>query len=339
MRAVQYTPGGPENLGIGSVPIPSLGHGEILLKVFASGINRADTLQRQGFYPPPPGESEILGLEASGIVEKVSEDVTKWKVGDRVMSLLGGGGNAEWVKVHQDMVMKIPDKLTFLEAAAIPETWLTAYQILHLVGELKGGETVLIHAGGSGVGIAAIQLAKLAGADVIVTAGTDEKIAAAKEHGATHGFNYKSGNFDEHVLKVTEGKGVNVILDCVGASFWEQNATAIAMDGRWVLYGLLGGGQITGDILAKILRKRIKLVGTTLRARSIEYKAHLINKFRDSVGNSFEEGKLKIVIDTVYPLGKISEAHKLMESNANTGKIILQVRPEEPQTDIHFDVQ
>jgi len=337
MRAVQYTAGGAENLTIGSVPIPKLGSSGVLIKVYASAINRADTLQRRGLYPPPPGESDILGLEAAGIVEKVAEDVTKWHVGDRVMCLLGGGGNAEWVAVHQDLVMEIPDSMTFLQAAAIPETCLTAYQILYLVGELKSGDTVLIHAGGSGVGLAAIQLAKLGGAEVIVTAGSDEKIQVAKDHGASHGFNYKGGSFDTSVLEVTGERGVDLILDCVGASFWTQNASCIAMYGRWVLYGLLGGGEISGDLFSKVLMKKIKLQGTTLRARTTEYKSNLINKFTESVGKSLDEGRLKTVIDMVYPLGKISEAHARMESNANTGKIVLQIRPEGPKTDVHCD--
>ncbi|KAJ8315516.1 hypothetical protein KUTeg_007666 [Tegillarca granosa] len=244
MRAVKFDkPGGADNLYIGQVPVPELRQKEVLIEVYSSAINRADTLQRQGRYPPPKGESDILGLEATGKISQKGPGCSdKWKIGDRVMALLAGGGNAEYVACHEDILMSVPSTMKFTEAAAIPEVWLTSYQLLHTIGQVKKGDTVLIHAGGSGIGTTATQLAVLAGATPIVTAGS---------------------------------AGVNLILDCIGESFYEQNINSIANEGRWVLYGLLGGGNVNGDIFSKMLRKRITVTGTTLRARSIELSPEL----------------------------------------------------------------
>jgi len=241
-----------------------------------------------------------------------------------------GGGNAEYVSVYEDHAIRIPDSIDFTTAAAIPEVWLTAYQLLHIEGRLKAGETVLIHAGGSGVGTSAVQLVKLAGATPIVTAGSTEKIDLAKSLGAAHGFNYKEGSFSEKVLEATNGRGVDLIIDCVGGSYWEQNLAAIAIEGRWILYGLLGGNRVDGEILGKILMKRMSLIGSTLRARSKEYKTNLIGSFGETAVPHFATGELKPIIDTVFPsLNKLPDAHRLMESNANAGKIVLTVRQED----------
>ncbi|CAH1798445.1 unnamed protein product [Owenia fusiformis] len=329
MKAAQFTPGPPENINIGEVPIPTLRSSEVLLKVYTTAINRADTLQRKGLYPAPKDESNILGLEAAGTVEKLGPDVKTLNVGDRVMALLPGGGNAEYVAVRENHTIKVPSSMTWTKAGAIPEVWLTAYQLLHFVGHVKPGETVLLHAGGSGVGTAATQLCDLIGAKAIVTAGSEAKINMAKSLGAVAGFNYKEVDFAEKVLEFTEGKGVDLILDPVGGSYWEKNTAAIALDGRWVLYGSMGGGKVDGDILAKILRKRIQLTGSTLRTRSNQYKAELVKSFEEHTLEHFQSGKLKPIIDTVLPLSKLADAHALMESNKNNGKIVIVVRDDE----------
>ncbi|XP_076077200.1 quinone oxidoreductase PIG3-like isoform X2 [Mytilus galloprovincialis] len=329
MRAVQFQTGGPEKMKIGEVPIPDLRKKEILIKVYASAINRADTLQRKGAYPPPAGESDILGLEAVGTVDKLGPDCSqKWKIGDRVMALLAGGGNAEFVACREECLIPIPKKMSFTTAAAIPEVWLTAYQLLHTVGGVKSGDSVLIHAGGSGVGTAATQLSILANAKPIITAGSTEKINMAKSLGAVAGFNYKEGDFSVGVKQHTKDAGVNLILDCIGESFYNQNIESIANDGTWVVYGLLGGGKINADLLSKLLRKRITITGTTLRVRPIEYKESLVQNFTQNALPYFESGKLKPIIDKIFPLEQIGNAHQLMEENKNTGKIVLKVREE-----------
>ncbi|XP_033739726.1 quinone oxidoreductase PIG3-like isoform X2 [Pecten maximus] len=328
MNAVQFGPdGAASSMHIGKVPIPEVRAHEVLIKVHATAINRADILQRKGRYAPPPGESEILGLEAVGTIETLGPDCgSRWKLGDKVMTLLAGGGNAEYVAGHEDLLMPVPSGFTFKKAAAIPEVWLTAFQLLHTVGKIQAGESVLIHAGGSGVGTAAVQLASLVGATPIVTAGSNEKISRAKELGAMAGFNYKEGDFGHKVLEATKGKGVDLILDCVGESFYEQNMQSVKTEGRWIVYGLLGGGNVNGDMLAKLLRKRISIMGSTLRARSIQYKGDLVRNFVEAALPHFDSGKLKPIIDTVFPMENISAAHMYMESNANTGKIVIEVR-------------
>jgi tumor protein p53-inducible protein 3 len=330
MRAVQLKQtGGVEQLYIGGdVRKPTPKEHQVLIKVHATAINRADILQREGKYPVPVGESDILGLEASGTVEELGMGCTKWKVGDRVMALLAGGGNAEYVCAEEGLVMSIPLSMSFTDAAAIPEVWLTAFQILHLVGNVRSGDTVLIHAAGSGIGTAAVQLVKLTvdgGARSLVTAGRQDKIEFARHLGADEGFNYKDGSFVEKVLNATDGRGVDLVLDCVGASFWQQNVACLKTDGRWVVYGSLGGVNITGDLLGQILRKRLTLLGSTLRARSIEYKKKLVAEFSRVALPLFASGHLVPVIHSILPLDDIQSAHRLMESNNNVGKIVLEV--------------
>ncbi|KAK7904226.1 hypothetical protein WMY93_016833 [Mugilogobius chulae] len=255
MRAVCVDkPGGPEKLQIRTIPRPEPRPGEVLVRVHATALNRADLLQRRGLYPPPPGESEILGLEVSGTVEKTGPGVqSRFKPSERVMALLCGGGYAEFVNVPEELLMSVPPNLTFSEAAAVPEAWLTAFQLLHFVARVQEGEVVLIHAGASGVGSAAVQLVRLFGAVPLVTAGTQEKLTLAKSLGAAQGFNYREDDYVEGVKQFTEGRGADVILDCVGGSCWEQNVSCLAVDGRWVLYGTLGGGAVHGDLLKRLL--------------------------------------------------------------------------------------
>lgn len=322
-------PGGPDKLYIKEVIRPVPKEGEVLLQVHASALNRADLLQRQGYYPPPPGASHIIGLEAAGKVVALGPGADGcWKVGDRAMALLAGGGNAQYVAVAATQLMPIPTGMTDTDAAAIPEAWLTAYQLLHFVGKVQKGETVLIHAGASGVGTAAIQLCRLAGVVPLVTAGSAEKLEFTKKLGAASGFNYKEEDFGTKCLEATNNVGADVILDCVGATHWEKNLRCLNTDGRWVVYGLMGSGEIHGDFLTTLLRKRGTLLASTLRARSHQYKAELVKAFTEQVLPHFTAGNsihLRPIVDSVFPFDQIADAHRRMEANKNTGKIILQI--------------
>lgn len=336
MRAVVIDePGGPETMQIRTIPRPEPGPGEVLVRVHATALNRADLLQRRGLYPPPPGESEILGLEVSGTVESVGLSVEgAFDPSQRVMALLCGGGYAEYVTVPKQLVMSAPNNLSLSEAAAIPEAWLTAFQLLHFVARVQQGEVVLIHAGASGVGSAAVQLVRLLGAVPLVTAGTSEKLALAKTLGAAGGFNYREDDYVEGVKQFTQGRGADVILDCIGGSSWEQNVSCLAVDGRWVLYGTLGGGTVHGDLLKRLLSKRGQLLCSLLRSRSLQYKSELVRSFSSLVLPHFSSSPvlLRPVIDREFSLDQVSEAHQLMESNSNMGKIILNVIPKHLQT-------
>uniref|UniRef100_A0A250YE91 Quinone oxidoreductase PIG3 n=1 Tax=Castor canadensis TaxID=51338 RepID=A0A250YE91_CASCN len=269
MLAVHFDQhGGPETLYLKEVAKPSPGEGEVLLKVAASALNRADLLQRQGRYPPPQGASSILGLEASGHVAELGPGCQgHWKIGDSCMALLSGGGQAQYVTIPEELLMPIPEGLTLFQAAAIPEAWLTAFQLLHFVGHVQAGDSVLIHAGSSGVGTAAIQLARMAGAIPLVTAGSQHKLQMTIKLGAAAGFNYKEEDFSEATLKFTKGVGVNLILDCIGGSYWEKNVNCLAVDGRWILYGLMGGADVSGPLFSKLLFKRGSLIASLLRSR------------------------------------------------------------------------
>ncbi|NXS83208.1 QORX oxidoreductase, partial [Erpornis zantholeuca] len=340
-------PGGPENLYMKEVMKPDPGEGEILVKVSASALNRADLLQRRGKYPPPKGASDILGLEAAGSVAGLGPGCSgRWKIGDAVMALLSGGGQAQYVTVPEGLLMPIPKDMTFTQAAAIPEAWLTAFQLLHFVGKVQEGERVLIHAGASGVGMAAIQLVRLAKAIPIVTAGTQEKLEATANAGAAAGFNYKTEDFSKKVLEFTQGSGVDIILDCVGGSYWEKNLNCLNTDGRWIIYGLLSGGEVHGDLLARLLSKRASIHTSLLRSRDKEasiramvgnnpegvffpqYKERLVRAFTEEVLPHFSGAtspRLQPLVDSVYPLHAIAEAHRAMEENKNIGKIVIEI--------------
>jgi len=325
MKAVIIkSPGGPEQLLIDKRRKPVPKDDEILIKVKAAAINRTDIIQRKSGrnkYLDAP----ILGVEVAGIVEQVGEN-SDIQVGTRVMGLVNGGGYAEYAVMPMDRVMIIPENLSFVEGAAIPEVFLTAYQTLFWHGQLKERETVLIHAGGSGVGTAAIQLAKqLKQAKVITTAGSHEKLDFVAQLGADIRISYKEQQFDTEVLKATKNKGVNVILDFVGASYLNKNFNSIAVDGRWVLIGLLGGSEIEKFNLWNLMQKRIQLIGTLLTPRSDEYKSKLTKEFIDVVLPLFNKEMVKPIIDCTFTLEGVQEAHKHMESNANIGKIILQI--------------
>lgn len=315
--------GTPDVMYIGETPKPIPSSTQVLVKVKATALNRADTLQRQGLYPPPKGESEIMGLEMAGIIEEVGNQITKWKAGDRVFALLAGGGYAEYVTLDEQLLLPIPKNLSFEQAAAVAEVFLTAHQALFWLADLKRDEYVLIHAGASGVGTAAIQLAKLAGAQVIVTAGSSSKLQKCKELGADLAINYKEEDFTEQVKRFTQGKGANVIIDFIGASYDQQNMNSISVDGRWVVLAMLGGRKGELDF-AKLLMKRVKLMGSTLRARKLTYKAQLIADFSTRFLPEFVNGNLRPVIDSVFDWENVAEAHHYMEANKNTGKIILK---------------
>lgn len=316
-------PGGPEQLQIEEVQKPDLKAGEILVKVKAFAINRTDLISRAGNsgYMTNP----ILGIEVAGEVAEAAEGANV-KVGARVMGLVNGGGYAEYTVMPADRAMKIPDHLSFEEAAAIPEVFLTAYQTLFWLGNLKNQETVLIHAGGSGVGTAAIQLAKqLANAKIITTAGSQEKLDVCRSLGADVCINYKEQSFEQEALKATGNQGADVILDFVGASYWDQNLASIKIDGRWVLIGMLGGSVVDNVNLMHLMVKRIHLKGTLLTPRSDQYKKELSMEFEEKALPLFTSGKLKPIIDRVFAFEEIQSAHTRMEANKNTGKIVITV--------------
>ncbi|GFO43555.1 tumor protein p53 inducible protein 3 [Plakobranchus ocellatus] len=328
-KAAQYTEGGPENLFIGQVAQPEPKDGEVRIKVMFTAINRADTLQRRGGYNPPPGASDILGLEAAGVIEKIGPGCpTNVTTGQRVMALLSGGGNAEYVTCPWQLAMEVPGHFSMSQAAAVPEVWLTAYMLLYTLGQLKKEDTVLIHAGGSGVGTAAVQLVHQCGATAIVTAGSQEKIDLAKSLGASAGINYKQEAVGDRVLEITNGKGADMILDCVGASMQEENTKALALEGRWIVYGLMGGAS-TNVNLGVLLRKRANLMFSTLRARSLEYKAVLVKNFSELALPLFDNGTFKPIVQAILPLADIGKAHAMMEANQTQGKLVLQVHGDE----------
>jgi len=326
MKAVVISEhGGPEVLRVEDVDEPGLGPTRVKVAIKATALNRADLLQRIGRYPAPKGvDPRIPGLEFAGIVEEIGSEVWDVKPGDRVMGLLSGGGYAAKIAVEERMLLPIPESLSFEEAAAIPEVFATAYDALVLQLNLRIGERLLIHAVASGVGLAALQLAKTAGCVVFGTAGSDEKIARAKKLGLDVGINYRSQDFSEIVSAQTEDQGVDAILDLVGAKNWEKNLLVLARRGRLILVGLVSGAKAETN-LALILNKRLTIIGTVLRARSLEEKVALTQSLRRHVLPLLEAGRLRPVIDRIFPLEQAAEAHAYMESNANMGKIVLRV--------------
>ena len=317
-------PGSADQLRIGDVKNPVCGENEILVKVKATALNRADILQREGKYPPPTGASPVLGLEMAGVVEQVGSSVFKWKAGDRVFGLLPGGGYAEYAVIHENMAMEIPDNIPFEEAAAIPEAFLTAFQSIVWLGELKASEFVLIHAGASGVGTAAIQLAREIGARIIITA-SKEKHKICKELRADLAIDYKTQNFKDEVLKFTNNYGADVIIDFIGGPYFKQNVESLTRDGRLVLLATLSGGKVENFDMRQILVKRLKIMGSTLRSRSLDYQIKLTKEFKDFAYDKIRKGNIKPVIDKIYNWNDAAEAHRRMEENKNSGKIVLRV--------------
>lgn len=317
--------GDTDVLHIGETDDPIAGAGELLVRVHATALNRADILQRRGGYPPPPGASEILGLEMAGVVVGIGANVSNWRVGDRVCALLPGGGYAEYVTVPAEAAMSIPANLTYEEATAIPEVFLTAYLNLFWLGGLSAGKTVLIHAGASGVGTAAIQLVREAGGTSLVTAGSAAKLERCLDLGATAGWNYHDGSFEPWVKEQTSGRGVDIILDFIGATYFEDNVKSLAVDGRLIIIGTMGGAEVPGLNLGQLLYRRLQVIGTALRSRSVSDKAKLSQELMDFARARFEAGIIKPVIDTVFDWTEVANAHRYMEANQNIGKIVLHV--------------
>ena len=325
MKAIVVdSPGDPEVMHLAEVPDPSPGPGEVLVRAHATAVNRADTLQRRGFYPPPPGASEIIGMEVAGEVAGLGEGVDGWTVGDRVMALLAGGGYAELVAIPAGQLMPVPQGMSWTDAAAIPECFLTAHDNLFTRGRLTAGETVLIHGGGGGVGTAAIQLAHRAGARVLVTAGSAGKLERCRELGADAGINHREEDFVVRARELTGGDGVDVILDVMGASYLARNLDALAIEGRLVIIGLQGG-TISDIDLNAMLRRRLTVIATTLRGRSLEQKAEIVRRFVEDGLEGFAGGSLRPVVDRVLPLAEASAAHRAMEAGENVGKLVLAV--------------
>lgn len=325
MKAVIVTtPGGPEQLRVAEVPAPALGPGQVEIAVRAAALNRADLLQRRGQYPAPPGASEILGLECAGVVAAVASDVQGVQPGARVMALLPGGGYAERAVVSAGSVMPIPEPLSFTQAAAIPEAFLTAHEALFTLGQVQAGERVLIHAAASGVGSAALQLAREAGAISIATAGSADKLALARKLGAVHALDYHAADLGAAVLAASEGRGIDVALDFIGASYAACHLRSLNVRGRWVLIGLLGGSQLQLD-LRTFLQKRLQLLALIMRTRSDEEKRAIVQGFSRRFLPAFTRGTLEPIVDRVYPLSEARAAHERMESNQNLGKIVLEL--------------
>ncbi|GAA5942135.1 hypothetical protein JCM3775_007410 [Rhodotorula graminis] len=334
MRAVLVRDGKSETaegLYIGEAERPTLkeGDGRIIVKVICFGLNRMDIMQRRGMYPLPPGASPILGVEFSGTVEEPGS--SDYKKGDEVFGLATGGAYAEYISVPAGMTTRKPAHVSWEKAAAVPENLLTAWQTLIRIAEMKEGQKVLVHAGASGVGLAAIQLARMFGASlVIATAGTDDKVKFVEQHGAK-GVNYKTQDFADEVAKLTDGSGVDIIIDLVGASYWERNIQSLARDGRIVLVGLVGGAKTDKPFdLSQLLYKRARVEGTTLRSRSLEYQTELLQDFsKRALDHVFAkaDGKdgIDLVIHKVFDWNEIVSAHQEMEQAKNTGKIIVRI--------------
>jgi putative PIG3 family NAD(P)H quinone oxidoreductase len=325
MKAVLVsTEGDPQHLTIGEYPTPEPGADELLVKVHAAALNRADTLQRRGHYPPPEGASEILGLDIAGTVEAMGPGSVNWNEGDRVFGLVPGGGYAENAVIHKEMAMAVPPGLSLTEAAAIPEVFLTAYQALHWLGQLQAGHHVLIHAGASGVGTAAIQLVRAAKAHPYVTASAP-KHDVCRELGAEATIDYQSESFVDRVMEITDGRGVDIVLDFIGAPYFHDNVASLATDGRIVQLATLGGSTVEAVNLRALMSKRVQLLASTLRSRSQDYKVRLTQEFAADVLPQFIDSTLTPVIDSTFDWTEAADAHRRMENNENAGKIVLQM--------------
>ena len=325
MRAVHVSEaGGPEVLSIADVPAPTLGSGEVLVDVVATAVNKADTLQRLGFYPPPPGASPILGLECSGRIAALGEGVTGWSVGDEVCALLAGGGYAAQVAVPAGQLMPVPAGVDLVTAASLPEVACTVWANVFMTAGLRPDETLLVHGGGGGIGTMAIQFASALAARVITTAGSAEKLAVCRELGADVGINYRDEDFVARVREATDGHGADVVLDNMGAKYLDRNLDALADDGRLVIIGMQGGIKAELDI-SKLLRKRGSVIATSLRARPTEQKAAICAEVVQHVWPLVAEGRVRPVVDTVLPLDEVAEAHRLIDASGHVGKIVLTI--------------
>ncbi|MBD3781608.1 MAG: NAD(P)H-quinone oxidoreductase [Micrococcales bacterium] len=314
--------GGPEALVLSDVAVPEVRAGEVLVRVAAAGVNRADSMQRQGFYPPPPGESEVPGLEVSGVVEALGDGVDGWAVGDEVCALLAGGGYAEYVRVPAGQLLPVPRGVSLVDAAALPEVVCTVWSNVFLTANLQPGELLLVHGGSSGIGTMAIQLAVAVGARVAVTAGSAEKLEACRALGAEVLVNYREEDFVERVRAATDGEGANVVLDNMGAKYLGRNVEVLAVNGRLVVIGLQGGR--TGELdLGMLLAKRGAVIATSLRARPVAEKATIVAAVREHVWPLVEDGVVRPVVHSRHPLADAAEAHRELEASGHIGKILL----------------
>jgi putative PIG3 family NAD(P)H quinone oxidoreductase len=323
MRAVTAPePGGPEALQVVEIPDPDPGPGEVVLDMRATAVNRADTMQRQGHYPPPPGASDVLGLECSGVVSAVGDGVEGWSVGDEACALLASGGYAEKVLVPAGQVMPVPAGVDLVTAGALPEVACTVWSNLFMVAALQPGETLLVHGGGGGIGTFAIQLAHAKGAQVITTAGSEEKLDVCRSLGADVGIDYKHQDFVEEVRRATDGKGADVILDHVGAKYLPRNVETLAVEGRLVVIGLMGGAKGELD-LGALLRKRAAVVATTLRSRPVDEKSAICASVVEHVWPLVAAGTVRTLVHASLPLDEVAEAHRMMEAGDHIGKIVV----------------
>jgi NADPH2:quinone reductase len=325
MKAITITqPGGPEVLQITDRPTPAPNLGEVLIKVMAAGINRPDVAQRKGNYPPPAGApQDIPGLEIAGIVAEVGVNVTRWKVGDKVCALVIGGGYAEYCTAPQGQCLPIPENLSFAEAASLPETFFTVWSNVFDRGRLQPGETLLVHGGSSGIGATAIQMATALGSKVYVTAGSNEKCKFCEDLGATKAINYKHENFAEAIAKLTDNKGINVILDMIGGDYTAPNIKSLANDGRLVFINTMKGKNVELD-LAEVMRKRIYITGSMLRPRDVAFKSAIAQNLEKHIWPLLASGKIKPVIYKTFTAAEAAGAHRLMESSEHMGKIVIQ---------------
>jgi NADPH:quinone reductase len=317
--------GGPEVLGLATGPVPQPKPDEVLIRVQAAGVNRPDVAQRQGSYPPPPGASPLLGLEVAGEVVVVGAQVTTLSVGDRVCALTNGGGYAEYCVAPAPQCLPWPKGYDAVRAAALPETAFTVWANLFQLGRLAKGETALVHGGSSGIGVTAIQFGHEFGARVLVTAGSDEKCAACLKLGAAAAINYRSQDFAAEVKTLTEGRGVNVVLDMVGAPYMTSNVRSLAMGGRLVMIAFLQGSKVQDFDFVQVMVKRLTITGSTMRPRTTAQKGAIAAELRDKVWPALDAGRCGPVIHATFPLAQAAEAHRLMESSAHIGKIVLTV--------------
>jgi NADPH2:quinone reductase len=325
MTAIEITtPGGPEVLRPATRPLPVLKAGEILVKVAAAGINRPDVLQRQGVYPPPPGASDIPGLEIAGTIVAIGPGAGEWAIGETVTALVPGGGYAEYCAVHETNALPVPAGLSLVEAAALPETFFTVWSNVFDRAGLKPGETFLVHGGTSGIGTTAIMLAKAFGATVITTAGSDDKCAACRRLGADLAINYKTDDFVTAAKAFTNGRGVDVILDMVGGDYIDKNHDLAAIEGRIVQIAFLNGAKATVNF-GRLMMKRLVHTGSTLRARDVAFKAAIADALRAKVWPLIEDGEVRPILDSTFKLADAEAAHRRMESSGHIGKIVLTV--------------
>jgi len=325
MRAIAISePGAPEVLQKISVPIPEPGESEVLIRVHAAGINRPDVLQRLGMYPVPADADPLPGLEVAGEVAATGANTSRWQSGDKVMALCHGGGYAEYCRVNENHCLPVPANLSMVEAAAIPETYFTVWYNVFMRAGLDAGETLLVHGGSSGIGTTAIQLAKASGATVITTAGTDEKCDFCKDLGADHALNYRTSDWEQRVGELTEGKGVDVVLDMVAGPYMQKNINVLGRDGRYIIIAFLKGPKAELD-MRRVLGQRLTITGSTLRPQTVAEKAEIAADIENHVLPLLESGAISPIIDSTFPLGEAAKAHTLMESSQHMGKIVLEV--------------